>query len=328
MNHRLTEKAPGKHYAILFWGIAALATGLISGGISWYQGCSFLLYFTAGAGFILSCCWILHINGELLPGWNGIQQYCPHWRTTRTGVLLYGDVPESPGIFMPWQSLDSATRTGDGILIETKDFIHIHLPAEPEAVEKALARILPLLSPEYDEEASPEKNPVYLQMEPDPPGIRSFLKVGIPWLIAGLILPCTQADEKGMLLLCVCCFGLAALFVLFGHSDFRDEYDADTYLGRETRHTRRGLHILGTSGWHYFQPWAGISECLELDTQEYFLKLNNSPMGINIGSKGKILPFSIDRKVKVKHLRWRTILNYGLCILFGLLGLVWWAYWH
>ena len=130
------------------------------------------------------------------------------------------------------------------------------------------------------------------------------------------------------MLLCLCCFGMAALHVLFGHSDFRDEYDIDTFLGSESRHTRRGLHIRGLSGWHYFQPWAGISECLELDTQEYFLKLYDSAKGINIGRMGKILPFSVDRRIKVKPRRWRTILNYGLCALFVLLGLAWWHYWH
>jgi hypothetical protein len=130
------------------------------------------------------------------------------------------------------------------------------------------------------------------------------------------------------MLLCIWCFGAAALFVLFGHDDFRDEYDADTFLGSETRHTRRGLHIQGLSGWHYFQPWSGISECLELDTQEFFLKLYDSAMGINIGSEGKILPFPVARRVKVKRCRWHTILNYVLCLLFSLLGLAWWVYWR
>lgn len=325
MIHRLTEQAESRRSVILTWGIATLVLGLITGGIAWCKDCSFLLWFAPGAAFGLSICWSTYIADKGLPKWDGIQQYCPHWRRTRTGILLYGDAPDSPGIFLPWLSIESATRTGNGILLETKEGIPFHLPA---AANEALTSIQSLLTPGFNDDDASVTNPAYLQNMPEAPGIGAYLKVGIPWLAAGLILPFIPSNETELMLLCLCCFGMAALLVLFGHSDFRDEYDVDTWLGSESRHTRRGLHIQGASGWHYFQPWAGISECLELDTQEYFLKLYNSPKGINIGSEGKILPFSVARRVKVKTRRWRTVLNYGLCTLFVLLGLVWWHYWH
>lgn len=328
MIHRLTEQAESRRSVILTWSIASLVLGLITGGIAWCKDCSFLLFFAVGAAFGLSICWDTYISERGLPKWDGIQQYCPHWRKTRTGILLYGDAPESPGIFLPWLSLGSATRTENGILLETKDCIHIHLPAEPETAEQELARICPQLTPGYIDDEPTVQNPAFLQNSPEVPGISAFLKVGMLWLTTGLLLPFIPTDEPGIMPLCICCFGMAALFVLFGHSDFRDEYDVDTWLGSELRHTRRGLHIQGPSGWLYFQPWTGISECLELDTQEYFLKLYNSSKGINIGSEGKILPFSVARRVKVKPRRWRTVLNYTLCVLFVLLGLAWWHYWH
>ena len=325
MIHRLTEQAESRRSVILTWGIATLVLGLITGGIGWSKECSFLLCFAPGAGFGLSICWSTYIADKGLPKWDGIQQYCPHWRRTRTGILLYGDAPESPGIFLPWLSIENATRTEDGILIETKEGIPFHLPA---AANEALTSIQSLLTPGFNDDDASVTNPAYLQNMPEAPGIGAYLKVGIPWLAAGLILPFIPSNETELMLLCLWCFGMAALLVLFGHSDFRDEYDIDTFLGSESRHTRRGLHIRGLSGWHYFQPWAGISECLELDTQEYFLKLYDSAKGINIGSEGKILPFSVARRVKVKTRRWRTVLNYTLCVLFVLLGLAWWHYWH
>ena len=328
MIHRLTEQAESRRSVILTWGIATLVFGLITGGIGWSKECSFLLCFAPGAGFGLSICWSTYIADKGLPKWDGIQHHCPHWRRTRTGILLYGDAPDSPGIFLPWHSIDSATRIVDGILLETKDCIPFHLPAAPEAADEALTSIRALLNPGCIGDEASVKNPVFLQHIPEAPGMSAFLKVGIPWLVAGLILPFIPLDEKELMLLCICCFCAAVFFVLFGHSDFRDEYDADTFLGSESRHTRRGLHIQGLSGWHYFQPWSGISECLELDTQEFFLKLYNSAMGINIGSEGKILPFPVARRVKVKPRRWRTILNYALCFLFALLGLLWWMLWN
>ena len=325
MIHRLTEQAESRRSVILTWGIATLVLGLITGGLAWCKGCSFLLFFAAGAAFGLSICWDTYIAEKGIPKWNGIQQYCPHWRRSRTGILLYGDSSDSPGIFLPWHSIESATHAGDGILLETKEGIHIHLPG---ATDEALTCIQVLLTPGYNDDDASVNHPVYLQNTPEAPGIGAYLKVGTPWLAAGLILPFIPTDEPGIMPLCICCFGMAALFVLFGHSDFRDEYDATTWLGSESRHTQRGLHIQGASGWHYFQPWAGISECLELDTQEYFLKLYDSPVGINIGCKGKTLPRPVARRVKVKPRRWRTILNYALCTLFLLLGLAWWHYWH
>ena len=325
MIHRLTEQAESRRSVILTWGIATLVFGLITGGIGWSKECSFLLCFAPGAGFGLSICWSTYIADKGLPKWDGIQQYCPHWRRTRAGILLYGDAPDSPGIFLPWLSIAKATRTEDGILLETKDCIPLHLPA---AADEALTSIQSLLTPGFNDDDASVTNPAYLQNTPEAPGIGAYLKVGLPWLAAGLILPFIPTDEKGLMLLCIWCFSASALFVLFGHDDFRDEYDADTFLGSELRHTRRGLHIQGLSGWHYFQPWAGISECLELDTQEYFLKLYDSAKGINIGRMGKILPFPVDRRIKVKPRRWRTILNYGLCTLIVLLGLAWWHYWH
>ena len=328
MIHRLTEQAESRRSVILTWGIATLVLGLITGGIGWSKECSFLLCFAPGAGFGLSICWSTYIADKGLPKWDGIQHYCPHWRRTRTGILFYGDAPDSPGILLPWLSIAKATRTEDGILLETKDCIPLHLPAVPEAADEALTSIQSLLTPGCIGDEALVKNPAFLQRTPEAPGMGVFLKVGLPWLAAGLILPFIPTDEKGLMLLCIWCFAASALFVLFGHDDFRDEYDADTFLGSESRHTRRGLHIQGLSGWHYFQPWAGISECLELDTQEFFLKLYDSAMGINIGSEGKILPVPVARRVKVKRCRWHTILNYGLCLLFSLLGLAWWHYWH
>ena len=325
MIHSLTEQAESRRSVILTWGIATLVLGLITGGIAWCKDCSFLLWFAPGAAFGLSICWNTYISERGLPKWDGIQHYCPHWRRTRTGILFYGDAPDSPGIFLPWLSIEKATRTEDGILLETKEGIPFHLPA---AADEALTGIQSLLTPGFNDDDASVTNPAYLQNTPEAPGIGAYLKVGIPWLAAGLILPFIPSNETELMLLCLWCFGMAALLVLFGHSDFRDEYDADTWLGSESRHTRRGLHIRGLSGWHYFQPWAGISECLELDTQEYFLKLYDSAKGINIGRMGKILPFPVDRRVKVKPRRWRTILNYGLCALFVLLGLAWWHYWH
>ena len=325
MIHRLTEQAESRRSVILTWGIATLVLGLITGGIGWSKECSFLLCFAPGAGFGLSICWSTYIADKGLPKWDGIQQYCPHWRRTRTGILLYGDAPDSPGIFLPWHSIESATLAEDDIYLETKEGISFHLPA---AADEALTSIQSLLTPGFNDDDASIPNPAYLQNTPEAPGIGAYLKVGIPWLAAGLILPFIPTDEKGLMLLCLWCFGMAALLVLFGQSDFRDEYDADTFLGSESRHTRRGLHIQGLSGWHYFQPWSGISECLELDTQEYFLKLYDSAKGINIGRKGEILPFPVNRRIKVKPRRWRTILNYALCTLFVLLGLAWWHYWH
>ena len=328
MIHRLTEQAESRRSVILTWSIATLVLGLITGGIGWCKDCSFLLCFAAGAGLSLSICWSLRIAGKGMPRWYGIQQYCPHWRRTRAGILLYGDTPDSPGIFMPWHSIDTATRIEDGILLETKDCIPFHLPAPPKAADEARTSIQSRLTPGCAGGEESVKYPVFLQHSPEAPGIGAFMKVGIPWLAAGLILPFIPSNEKGLMLLCICCFGMAALLVLFGHSDFRDEYDAATFLGSESRRTRRGLHIQGLSGWHYFQPWAGISECLQLDTQEYFLLLYDSSAGINIESEGKVLPLPIARSVKVKPRRWRTLLNYGLCFLFVLLGLAWWHYWH
>ncbi len=328
MIHRLTEQAESRRTDILTRSIATLVLGLITGGFGWCKGCCFLPCFAAGVGFGLSICWNLCIAEKGMPKWNGIQHHCPHWRRTRAGILLYGDTPDSPGIFLPWHSIDTATRIKDGILLETKDCISLHLPAGPKAADEARTSIEALLTPGFIGDETSVKKPVFLQHSPEAPGIGAFMKVGIPWLAAGLILPFIPANEKGLMLLCICCFGMAALLVLFGHSDFRDEYDAATFLGSESRRTRRGLHVQGLSGWHYFHPWAGISECLELDTQEFFLKLYGGPMGINIGSEGKVLPLPIARRVKVKYRRWRTLLNYGLCFLFMLLGLVWWHYWH
>ena len=115
MIHSLTEQAESRRSVILTWGIATLVLGLITGGIGWCKGCSFLLCFAPGAGFGLSICWSTYIADKGLPKWDGIQHYCPHWRRTRTGILLYGDAPDSPGIFLPWHSIESATRTGNGI---------------------------------------------------------------------------------------------------------------------------------------------------------------------------------------------------------------------
>ena len=237
MIHRLTEQAESRRSVILTWGIATLVFGLITGGIGWSKECSFLLCFAPGAGFGLSICWSTYIADKGLPKWDGIQHHCPHWRRTRTGILLYGDAPDSPGIFLPWHSIESATLAEDDIYLETKEGIPFHLPA---AADEALTSIQSLLNPGFNDDDASITNPAYLQNTPEAPGIGAYLKVGIPWLAAGLILPFIPSNETELMLLCLCCFGMAALLVLFGHSDFRDEYDADTFLGSETRHTRRG----------------------------------------------------------------------------------------
>jgi hypothetical protein len=114
---------------------------------------------------------------------------------------------------------------------------------------------------------------------------------------------------------------------MFGHSDFLDEYEAESFLGNDVRHTRQGLHIQGLAGWHYFQPWAAITKCMELDTKEYFLMLYGSPMGINIPKDGKYLPLPIAEHIKVRTSRWRIFMNYAVVFLVGAAGFVWYAYW-
>ena len=328
MKHMLTESSSEKRLGFIFWMIAALVAGTLTGGISWYQGCRFIPYFAAGTGFILSCRWIIHITEKGLPVWIGIEQYCNRWRLTRAGILLYGAKQDAPTIFLPWYSLSSTTHSEIGILIDTEDCLTFLLPADSRKAETTQPLIAEQIAKHRKEYSINEESPVYLQRTPERPGgIPKFLKVGFPWLIAGVLLPFILQDAPGSAMLSALSFAIGASFVLFGHSDFLDEYEAVNHLGNNLRHTKRGLHIQGLAGWHYFQPWAGITECFELDTQEYFLKLYGDPMGINIRKEGRYLPLPVARFIKVRVPRWRTIMNFAIVFLFAAAGFVWWACW-
>ncbi|MBR5877919.1 MAG: hypothetical protein IKY91_00095 [Akkermansia sp.] len=220
------------------------------------------------------------------------------------------------------------THADDRILVDTEDCITFTLPVDSGKAESALSLITEQITKHQNKYTGEKKSPAYLQCTPERPGgILDFLKVGLPWLIAGVILPFIMQGEPGAALLSALSFAIGASFVLHGRSDFLEEYEAVNVLGNDSRHSRRGLHIQGLAGWHYFQPWVGITECVELDTQEYFLKLYGGPMGINIRKEDRYLPFPVARFIKVSVPRWRTIVNYAIVFLFAAAGFVWYACW-
>ena len=327
MHHNLTEFSEKNGSCFTIWAIVALASGGLVGGLAWLKGYSFLPFFVAGAGFIFSIYWIVQISEKGMPIWKGIEHYCNLWRVTRTGILLYGARHDAPAIFLPWHSISSVTRADDRILVDTEDCITFTLPVDSEKAEYALSLITEQITKHRDKHTVEEKSPAYLQRAPQKTGLLTFLKVGVPWFIAGIAIPFLLPDEPRAGLACAICFAIGAVFVMFGHSDFLDEYEAESFLGNDVRHSRQGLHIQGLAGWRYFQPWAAITKCMELDTKEYFLMLYGGPMGINIPKGSKYLPLPIAEHIKVRTSRWRIFMNYAVVFLVGAAGFVWYACW-
>ena len=326
MHHNLTESSEKNDSCFTICAIVALATGGLLGGLAWLKGYSFLPFFVAGAGFIFSIDWIVRISEKGMPIWKGIEHYCNLWRVTRTGILLYGARHDAPAIFLPWHSIYSVTHADDRILVDTEDCITFTLPVDSRKAESALSLITEQITKHQNKFTGEKKSPAYLQRVPQKTGLLTFLKVGVPWFIAGIAIPFILPDEPSGLA-CAICFAIGAVFVMCGHSDFLDEYEADSYLGNDVCHTRRGLHIQGLAGWRYFQPWAAITKCMELDTKEYFLMLYGGPMGINIPKDGKYLPLPIAEHIKVRTSRWRIFMNYAVVFLVAAAGFVWYAYW-
>lgn len=327
MHHNLTESSEKNGSCFTICAIVALASGCLIGGLAWLKGYSFLPFFVAGAGFIFSIYWDVRISEKGMPIWKGIEHYCNLWRVTRTGILLYGARHDAPAIFLPWHSIYSVTHADDRILVDTEDCITFTLPVDSRKAESALSLITEQITKHRNKYTIGEKkSPAYLQRVPQKTGLLTFLKVGVPWFIVGIAIPFILPDEPSGLA-CAICFAIGAAFVSFGHSDFLDEYEAESFLGNDVRHTRQGLHIQGLAGWHYFQPWAAITKCMELDTKEYFLELYDGPMGINITKGGKYMPIPIAGHIKVKTSRWRIFMNYAVVFLVTAAGFVWYAYW-
>lgn len=326
MHHNLTESAEKNGSYFTICAIVALASGGLVGGLAWLKGYSFLPFFVAGAGFIFSIDWIVRISEKGMPIWKGIEHYCNLWRVTRTGILLYGARHDAPAIFLPWHSICSVTHADDRILVDTEDCITFTLPVDSRKAKSALSLITEQITKHRNKYIGEKKSPAYLQRAPQKAGLLTFLKVGVPWFIVGIAIPFILPDEPSGLA-CAICFAIGASFVSFGHSDFLDEYEAESFLGNAVRHTRQGLHIQGLAGWHYFQPWAAITKCMELDTKEYFLMLYGGPMGINIQKDGKYLPLPIAEHIKVRTSRWRIFMNYAVVFLVAAAGFVWYAYW-
>lgn len=327
MHHNLTESSEKNGSCFTILAIVALASGGLLGGSAWLKGYSFLPFFVAGAGFIFSIYWIVQISEKGMPIWKGIEHYCNLWRITRTGILLYGARHDAPAIFLPWLSIYSVTHADDCILVDTEDCITFTLPVDSGKTESALSLITEQITKHQNKYIGEKKSPAYLQRAPQKTGLLTFLKVGVPWFIVGIAIPFFLPDEPRAGLACAICFAIGAVFVMFGHSDFLDEYEAESFLGNDVRHSRQGLHIQGLAGWHYFQPWAAITKCMELDTKEYFLMLYGGPMGINIPKDGKYLPLPIAGHIKVKTSRWRIFMNYAVVFLVAAAGFVWYACW-
>lgn len=327
MHHNLTESSEKNDSCFTIWAILALASGCLVGGFAWVKEYSFLPFFVAGAGFIFSIYWIVQISEKGMPIWKGIEHYCNLWRVTRTGILLYGARHDAPAIFLPWHSICSVTHADDRFLVDTEDCITFTLPVDSGKAESALSLITEQITKHRNKYTGEEKSPAYLQRVPQKTGRLTFLKVGVPWFVVGIAIPFVLQDAPSTGLACAICFAIGAVFVMFGHSDFLDEYEAVSFLGNDVCHTRQGLHIQGLAGWHYFQPWAAITKCMELDTKEYFLMLYGGPMGINIPKGSKYLPLPIAGHIKVRTSRWRIFMNYAVVFLVAVAGFVWYAYW-
>lgn len=327
MHHNLTESSEKNDSCFTIWAIVALASGCLVGGFAWVKEYSFLPFFVAGAGIIFSIYWIVQISEKGMPIWKGIEHYCNLWRVTRTGILLYGARHDAPAIFLPWHSICSVTHADDRFLVDTEDCITFTLPVDSGKAESALSLITEQITKHRNKYTGEEKSPAYLQRVPQKTGLLTFLKVGVPWFVVGIAIPFVLQDAPSTGLACAICFAIGAVFVMFGHSDFLDEYEAVSFLGNDVCHTRQGLHIQGLAGWRYFQPWAAITKCMELDTKECFLMLYGGPMGINIPKDGKYLPLPIAEHIKVRTSRWRIFMNYAVVFLVGAAGFVWYACW-
>lgn len=285
-------------------------------------------FFLTGASFIISLFMVERIMQQLCPPCS-IQQQCNTWKLSRTGILLYsGSTADFPCFFIPWGSIGHACRVDDGIIIaEHDDFNSFYLPAEHELAESTLTRILQKIPPRHSEEPFNEADGVFFMHEPERPGIRPFLKIGIPYLIVGLLLPVLLPEYPGVTKLSIACIVFAGAIVITGPYNFLDEFEVDTFIGNEQRRTRRGIHVKAPTGWRYFLPWSHISECLSVNNQIYFLKLRGSPKGICISSADRPIPISVSRQVKIRA-GWKQLLI-DSCLVFLLLvaSLIWGEYW-
>ena len=309
-------------------GVAAAAGALGTWLYPWESLASCIASFCIGAGFVLSCIcycdvYVRHASATRAGDW--LQDLCTAWRFTRRGVLLYSKAAGTPVLFLPWGSICNVTSKDGALWLEDKvNDSFYQLTAAAEELDATCEHIRQQVEKhrhlhKEDEDISA---PVFCERSPFSVPVLPFVKMGIPWLLAGIICPFIPGMEMGI---CCICFVLAAAVAVSGFSELDDDFCMEYYMGEELRRTKRGIIVRMNGGITCFLPWSSMGECIRLTEETVFLRLNGTHDGIIC--RGQEVPLPVTRHYSRWHRRGRMIICVGLVLLSFVLGVVWWNIW-
>lgn len=312
------------------WAVALLVGSLVGLVARWCEG-PFLSPFIMGVLFILSALKIS--DDEWPPGTsaragNGLQLLCRYWRCTRRGILFYRTDKPGPSLMLPWESLTSARQMNDDIVVEDEeDDTFYALPIDAAQRDSVLAHIQQQIAGHKtgrQEEDSFERA-VHFMHSPHCLSRWSYMKVSIPWLVAGLLSPFIWPDEMFTSAL------FSSLGVTMGISwlsETEDRFCTESYMGEETRRSKRGVSIRMSSGIRCFIPWACMAEATAMQATCTFLRLKESQDGICLNGQDNSLPIPITRH----YLNTRSWIRMAARIMSLLVsaaaGIIWYQLWR
>ncbi len=312
----------------IWFGVTAGAGALGTWLYPWETLASCVASFCIGVGFVLSCVcysevYFRHASATRAGDW--LQELCSAWHFTHRGILLYSKAAAAPVLFLPWESICHVTSKDGAIWLEDEvndSFYQLTVSAQEQ--ESALERIRQQVEKhrhlhKEDEDISA---PVFCARSPFSVPVLPFVKMGSPWLLAGIICPFIPGMEMGI---CCICFVLAAAVAVSGVSELDDDFCMEYYMGEELRRTKRGIIVRMNGGITCFLPWSSMGECIRLTEETVFLRLNGTHDGIIC--RGQEVPLPVTRHYG-RWQRWsRRCISVGLALLSLVLGVVWWSVW-
>ncbi len=311
------------------WALRITATffaGFSAGAITLAKCHDFLPGFMAGAGAVLTLFWAMALAPESLnceSTGNWLQPRYSAWRMTRRGILLFNKAPGRAALFLPWSSLREAQPASTGIILKSADkltafTLALHTSANKEHIINELNQHFRSDYPHPDEMGGAA---VFIVPAPFPLFRKKQLLPSIPWVLAGIAFP--QYPSESTHLFSAICLAAAAAFAGLAFSHEGDQYEAGCYLGYEIRRTLQGIHIRCAEGWHYFQPWSEIQECIRIGEDQGYLNFGNKPTGLSICRINSNFPLNITRSHRVLGKWTHLFLNSLLILLCALIGYLW-----
>ena len=310
-------------------GIALLA-GSLAGLLFWCFTGHFSSGFTITTGLILSCMWAERIHTRFLHGaraGNMLTDFCTHWCCTRRGILIFCKHEPRPCLFLPWESLQTATTYENGIVLEdASNDTFYELPIAESMQEEYLAHIREYIGLHHTETNQDESGcwPVCYTMSPHLLPTWQHLQYPLPWVALGLLSPWLWPGE---IIPCVLCFALAASFGSHVLTDFENDWSSETYIGEQTCRSKRGVRIRMNGGIRCFIPWSSVTEGTQLEGKHAFLQLRGGVWGIILAVSTGSLPIALTRRFLKRHRLARKISQLSLLILFIIVGGLWACWW-